>query len=68
MSLAGGAEMLCIVLLALIILDPQDLPKILRAVGRGVRTLRHLSYELMTLIEGMPDDRDPKDIRPPPTD
>jgi sec-independent protein translocase protein TatB len=58
MSLAGWAEILFIALLAFIIIGPKDLPKVLFALGRFIRTLRQLSSEFMAEFETIHHVRD----------
>ncbi len=61
MSLAGGIEILVIALLAFVMIGPKELPGVLRALGRGVRTLRQLSADFMSALEGMGEDRPPSE-------
>lgn len=53
MSLAGGAEILFIALLAFVIIGPKDLPKVLFTIGRFIQTLRNLSNEFMVEFEAI---------------
>jgi sec-independent protein translocase protein TatB len=46
-SLAGWGEIIFIALLTFVIVGPRDLPKVLFALGRFLRTLRRLSDEFM---------------------
>lgn len=42
----GISELILILLVAFVIVGPQDLPKVARALGRGVRTLQSLMKQL----------------------
>lgn len=42
----GIAELIVIFLIAFLVVGPNDLPKIARAAGRGVKKLRHFMYDV----------------------
>ena len=42
----GGAELIVILLIAFVVVGPKDLPKIARALGRFVRTIRSMVDEV----------------------
>lgn len=52
MSLLGGAELLCVMGLMVLILDPQDIPKVFHALGQSSMRMRQIFTDLMTLKEG----------------
>ena len=45
----GMTELLLILVIAFVVVGPKDLPKVARALGRFVRTLRELAEELLRL-------------------
>ena len=42
----GGAELIVILLIAFVVVGPKDLPKIARALGRFVRSIRSMVEEV----------------------
>ena len=42
----GGAELIVILLIAFVVVGPKDLPKIARALGRTVRSIRSMIEEV----------------------
>ena len=42
----GMTELILLLLIAFVVVGPQDLPKVARALGRGVRYLRNLVREI----------------------
>lgn len=42
----GGAELLVILLIAFVVVGPKDLPKIARALGRAVKSIRGMVEEV----------------------
>jgi sec-independent protein translocase protein TatB len=61
MTIAGWGEILFVALLAFVIIGPKDLPKILFALGRFIRTLRQLSAEFMAEFEAIHHIKDLED-------
>ena len=49
----GWSEMAIIMLLALIIIGPKDLPRVARTIGQWVRKGRALAREFQTSLEDM---------------
>ena len=42
----GFGEMIVLGIVLLVVIGPRELPKLLRAVGKGIRKLREMSYDL----------------------
>lgn len=61
MSLASWGEIVFIALLMFVIVGPRDLPKILFAFGRLLRTLKRLSDEFMAEFSAIPQKDDVKE-------
>lgn len=59
----GGWEVLVIAALALIIVGPKDLPKLIRNVGRWVAKARSLAREFQTGMEDAAREADLDDLR-----
>lgn len=55
----GTAELLIILLIALVVLGPKELPKIARTLGRGIRELQRAKDDIKKNIE-FEDDLDEK--------
>lgn len=53
MSFAGLAEILIIAVLALIVIGPKDLPKVLFMLGRFVHRIKSMSGEFMKEFEAI---------------
>jgi len=53
MSFAGLAEILFIAILALIVIGPKDLPKVLFMLGRFVHSIKSMSSEFMKEFEAI---------------
>lgn len=53
MSFAGLAEIIFIAVLALIVIGPKDLPKVLFMLGRFVHTLKNMSNDFMKEFEAI---------------
>ncbi len=51
MGSLGGAEILLILVLALLLFGPRSLPKIARTVGKGLAEFRKASNDLRTSLE-----------------
>ena len=49
----GGAEMLVLGLIALLVLGPAELPQILRNIGRIVARMRHFAHELRHDVDNL---------------
>ena len=49
----GFAEMLILALLAIIVVGPKDLPKLMRAVGQGLAKIRGLANEFTQAFDEM---------------
>ncbi|MCY3985525.1 MAG: twin-arginine translocase TatA/TatE family subunit [Candidatus Dadabacteria bacterium] len=47
----GTAELLIIMAIALLVLGPQELPKVARTLGRGIRELQRAKDDLKKNIE-----------------
>lgn len=52
----GMMEMFVIVVLAIIIVGPKDLPRLLRSIGRFVAKIRAMGREFQTTLKQMGDD------------
>jgi sec-independent protein translocase protein TatB len=54
----GGAELIVILLIAFVVVGPKDLPKIARALGRFVRSIRAMVEEVKreTGLDELTDD------------
>lgn len=60
----GTSEILIILLIALLVLGPKELPKIARTIGRGMRQLQRAKDELReTLDKDFYDEEDTKPRR-----
>ena len=59
----GWSEMAIIMLLALIIIGPKDLPRVARTVGQWVRKGRMLAREFQTSLEDMAKEAELDDVR-----
>jgi sec-independent protein translocase protein TatA len=70
----GPAEILVILVIALLVFGPNKMPEIARQVGRGMREFRrvqqHLSTELRDVVSEFDGSSDaaPTDDSPPPSD
>ncbi|MGH7884596.1 MAG: twin-arginine translocase TatA/TatE family subunit [Thermodesulfobacteriota bacterium] len=54
----GASELLIILIIALIVLGPKEIPKIAKTLGRGMRELERAKNELRKNIEFDDDDID----------
>lgn len=52
----GMIEMFVIVVLAVIVVGPKDLPKLVRSIGRFVSKIRAMGQEFQTSIKQMADE------------
>lgn len=59
----GWSEMLLIVVLAVFLLGPEDIPKVMVAVGRVFRRLHYIKYALSQQFEDIMRDADLDDLR-----
>ena len=59
----GWSEMAIIMLLALIIIGPKDLPRVARTIGQWVRKGRMLAREFQTSLEDMAKEADLDDVK-----
>lgn len=59
----GWSEMAIIMLLALIIIGPKDLPRVARTVGQWVRKGRMLAREFQTSLEDMAKEAELDDVK-----
>jgi hypothetical protein len=64
-NLLGIFEILLLLLVALIVIPPDDLPQVMRAVGKVLRELRLASNTVMREISGAIGDDSPFNILPP---
>lgn len=58
----GMIEMFVIVVLAIIVVGPRDLPALLRTLGRFVAKIRHMGQEFQNSIKQMSDEVELEDI------
>jgi hypothetical protein len=61
----GIVEILLFLVIALIVIPPDDLPQVMRAVGKVMRELRLASNTVMREISGAMGDDSPFNILPP---
>lgn len=54
----GTSEILIILLIALLILGPKEIPKVARSIGRGMRELQRAKDDLSKTIEFEMDDEE----------
>ncbi|HHL42032.1 MAG TPA: twin-arginine translocase subunit TatB, partial [Hellea balneolensis] len=59
----GFSEMLVIAVLALIVVGPKDLPKMMRQVGRFVGSIKRLGQEFKDAIDQMGEDEELAELR-----
>ncbi len=59
----GWSEMAIIMLLALIIIGPKDLPRVARTIGQWVRKARMLAREFQTSLEDMAKEAELDDVK-----
>ncbi len=59
----GWSEMAVIAVLALIVIGPKDLPKVLRTVGKWVRTIRSLGGEFQRQMDDVMRESGADDVR-----
>ena len=59
----GFAEMLVLVLLAIIVVGPKDLPKLMRSIGQFMTRIRSMGQEFKDAFEDMGADEEMADLR-----
>lgn len=59
----GFAEMLVLALLAIIVVGPKDLPKLMRTIGQGVAKLRAMAGEFTQAFDEMGAAQEMADLR-----
>jgi len=59
----GFAEMIVLVLLAIIVVGPKDLPKLMRSIGQGMAKIRGLANEFTRAFDDMGADQEMADLR-----
>jgi len=59
----GWSEMAMIALLALVVIGPRDLPKVMRTVGRYVRQARGMMRDFQTNLEKMVEEEGLEDVK-----
>ncbi len=59
----GTSEILIILLIALLVLGPKEIPKMARTLGRGLREIERAKDELKQSIEFEADDTHEKDSK-----
>ncbi|MFT4089702.1 MAG: Sec-independent protein translocase protein TatB [Asticcacaulis sp.] len=59
----GGSELILIAIVALIVVGPKDLPKLLRQLGRFVAKMRSMADEFRTSFEDMARQSELDDLR-----
>jgi len=59
----GFAEMLILALLAIIVVGPKDLPKLMRAVGQGLAKIRGLANEFTQAFDEMGAEQEMAELR-----
>jgi len=59
----GFAEMLILALLAIIVVGPKDLPKLMRSVGQGLAKIRGLANEFTQAFDEMGAEQEMAELR-----
>ena len=59
----AGTELLLLIALAIIFVGPQDLPRLMRAVGAFVRKARMVARDFQRAFEDVANEADLEDIR-----
>ncbi|WP_140985728.1 Sec-independent protein translocase protein TatB [Asticcacaulis tiandongensis] len=59
----GGSELILIAIVALIVVGPKDLPKLMRQIGRFVAKMRSMADEFRTSFEDMARQSELDDLR-----
>lgn len=58
----GMIEMFVIVVMAVIVVGPRDLPKLLRSIGKVVSKIRSMGQEFQTSVKQMADEVELEDV------
>lgn len=61
----GTSEILIILVIALLILGPQEIPKIAKTLGRGMRELERAKNELKNSIQYEIDEQESREAKEP---
>lgn len=59
----GMPELLLIMIVGLVVLGPEKLPEVGRAVGKGIREFRRASSAFSDIINAQPEEKPEKDIK-----
>jgi len=59
----GGWEVLLVLMVALVVIRPEDLPGAMRSLGAFMRKIRNLSYEFRSSLERIIDEEEEKENR-----
>ena len=59
----GFAEMVVLVLLAVIVVGPKDLPKLMRTLGKGMAKMRAMASEFTQAFDDMGAQQEMADLR-----
>jgi len=59
----GFAEMVVLVLLAVIVVGPKDLPKLMRTIGQGMAKIRGMASEFTQAFDDMGAEQEMADLR-----
>lgn len=59
----GFAEMIVLALLAIIVVGPKDLPKLMRTLGNGMARLRAMANEFTQAFDDMGAEQEMADLR-----
>ncbi len=58
----GMIEMFVVVVLAIIVVGPKDLPKLLRSIGRTVSKIRSMGQEFQSSVKQMADEVEMEEV------
>ena len=61
----GTSEILIILVIALLVLGPNEIPKIAKTLGRGMRELERAKNELKNTIEYELEEKEPSETKEP---
>ena len=64
----GTSEILIILVIALLVLGPNEIPKIAKTLGRGMRELERAKNELKDSIQFEMDEEESQEAKPPEND
>ena len=65
LDMAAWGELLLIVILALIIIGPKDMPRVLRLVGRWIGKVRDFSYSIHNTLTALSHATEEPPVPPP---